>query len=177
MPVALATGTPARRVHALRANVKGPAASAAAVRGRIESRRSRCTHGRTAMGLGGITRTKARRRDVPGDAPAVRFVDFSIRGWREGPFVQVIAHSTPAGGMRQPISTRLGPFDPNDYRLRFDAPLTQAADVGRELARVLLPPELWRLLAQSLAGIAPRRDLGLRLRLCLDDDLIDLPWE
>ena len=49
--------------------------------------------------------------------------------------------------------------------------------MGRQLARVLLPPEIWRLLGESLAGISARRDLGLRIRLCLDDDLIDLPWE
>jgi hypothetical protein len=110
-------------------------------------------------------------------AAAVRFVDFSIRAWRDGSFVQVIAHSTPAGAMRQPVATRLGPFSADDYRIAVDAPLARAADVGRALARLVLPPEVWRLLGQSLAEIGPRPDLGLRLRLCLDDDLIDLPWE
>ena len=32
-------------------------------------------------------------------------------------------------------------------------------------------------MGESLAGISARRDLGLRIRVCLDDDLIDLPWE
>ena len=88
-----------------------------------------------------------------------------------------MAHSTPAGAMRQPIPVKVGVFSPDDYRIAIDAPLARAAEVGRQLARVLLPPDVWRLLAESLAAIAGRRDLGLRIRLCLDDDLIDLPWE
>jgi hypothetical protein len=44
---------------------------------------------------------KTTKRTVPGKAPAprppagVRFVDFSIRAWREGPYVQGMAHSSP----------------------------------------------------------------------------------
>lgn len=110
-------------------------------------------------------------------APAVRFIDFSVRAWREGPYVQVMAHATPAGAMRQPAAVKIGKFVADDYRLPIDAPLAQAAYIGRELARVLFPPEVWRLLGESLAGIGSRPDLGLRLRLCLDEDLIDLPWE
>lgn len=122
------------------------------------------------------TSTRARRAAVT-EAPAVRFVDFSVRAWREGPYVQVMAHSTPAGAMRQPTAVKTGKFAADDYRIGIDAPLAAGADVGRALARIVLPPEVWRLLGESLAGIGSRRDLGLRLRLCLDDDLIDLPWE
>jgi hypothetical protein len=123
------------------------------------------------------TATRRGERAHGNGTGAVRFVDFSIRAWRDGSFVQVIAHSTPAGAMRQPVATRLGAFSADDYRIAIDAPLACAAEVGRALARILLPPEIWRLLGQSLAEIGPRQDLGLRLRLCLDDDLIDLPWE
>jgi hypothetical protein len=107
----------------------------------------------------------------------MRFVDFALRAWREGPYVQVIAHATPAGGMRQPVAARLGPFAAEDYRLRLDASLAECAELGRRLSRLLLPEEVWLLLAESLVSIAPQDSLGLRLRLCLDDDLIDLPWE
>jgi hypothetical protein len=120
--------------------------------------------------------TTVESRDAPA-VPAVRFVDFSVRAWREGPYVQVMAHATPAGAMRQPTAVKVGKFVAADYRLPIDAPLAQGAEIGRELARIILPPDVWRLLAESLAGIASRDDLGLRLRLCLDDDLIDLPWE
>jgi hypothetical protein len=115
------------------------------------------------------------RTETP--TPAVRFVDFAVRAWREGPYVQVIAHSTPAGAMRQPVAVKLGKFAADDFRIAIDAPLADAAAVGRSLARLVFPPGIWRLLGESLAGIGSRRELGLRIRLCLDDDLIDLPWE
>lgn len=112
------------------------------------------------------------------DAPtSLRFVDFSLRAWREGPYLQVIAHSTPAGGMRQPIAVKLGAFNQDNYRLPLLASLAQGAEVGRQLTRLLLPDNVWRLLCESLRIIAPQKALGLRLRICLDDDLIDLPWE
>ena len=117
------------------------------------------------------------RKSASPDAPAVRFVDFAIRAWREGSFVQVMAHSTPAGSMRRPVAVKLGAFAPDDYRIAIDAPLSRAAEIGRELARLLLPADVWRLLGESLAGIGTQPELGLRVRLCLDDDLIDLPWE
>jgi CHAT domain-containing protein len=110
-------------------------------------------------------------------APPMRFIDFALRAWREGPYVQVMAHATPAGGMRQPVAVRLGPFDATDWRLPIDASLADCADMGRRLARLLLPDEVWQRLAESLVLVAPKPDLGLRLRLCMDDDLIDLPWE
>ena len=112
------------------------------------------------------------------DTPTrLRFVDFSLRAWREGPYLQVIAHSTPAGGMRHPVAVKLGAFVQDDYRLPVDASLAKGAEVGRQLARLLLPDDVWRLLGESLRIIVPQAALGLRLRLCLDDDLIDLPWE
>ncbi|MCL4846855.1 MAG: CHAT domain-containing protein [Acidobacteria bacterium] len=111
------------------------------------------------------------------DVAPMRFVDFAVRAWREGPFIQVIAHSTPAGGMRVPVAVRSGPLDPDDYRLVDDAPLARGAEVGRALARFVMPDAVWALLGESLRLIGPDPSLGLRLRLCLDDDLIDLPWE
>jgi hypothetical protein len=79
--------------------------------------------------------------------------------------------------MRQPVALKLGAFDREDYRLPIDASLAKGAEVGRQLARLLLPDDVWRLFGESLRIIAPQATLGLRLRLCLDDDLIDLPWE
>src|SRR5918993_1954211 len=101
------------------------------------------------------------------DALPMRFVDFAVRAWREGPYVQVIAHSTPGGAMRQPVPVKLGMFAADDYRIPYDASLARGAEVGRQLARILFPPEIWRLLAESLAGIADRgrmRRVPLRRR-------------
>ena len=122
-------------------------------------------------------KNKKPKRTAVDTPAALRFVDFSIRAWREGQFLQVIAHSTPAGGMRQPVAVKLGAFNQADYRLPHDSTYAKGAEVGRELARLLLPDDVWRLLCESLRIIAPQAALGLRLRLCLDDDLIDLPWE
>jgi hypothetical protein len=110
-------------------------------------------------------------------AAPMRFVDFAVRAWREGSYMQVLAHSTPAGGMRVPVSVKTGPIDADEYRLTDKAALARGAEVGRTLARYLFPDAVWALLGESLRRIAPNPSLGLRLRLCLDDDLIDLPWE
>ena len=130
-----------------------------------------------------LTNRGEKKKNVQASRPtnkvttSLRFVDFSLRAWREGPYLQVIAHSTPAGGMRHPAAVKLGEFSEGDYRLPVDAPLAKGAEVGRQLARLLLPDEVWRMLGESLRIIAPQEGLGLRLRVCLDDDLIDLPWE
>ena len=79
--------------------------------------------------------------------------------------------------MRHPVAVKLGAFVQDDYRLPVEASLAKGAEVGRQLARLLLPDDVWRLLGESLRIIVPQATLGLRLRLCLDDDLIDLPWE
>lgn len=107
----------------------------------------------------------------------LQFLDFTIRAWREGGTLQVIAHATPVGGMRRPVAVKLGRFDARRLRLPYQATWQETAELGRELARCLLPPEVWRLLAQSLRAASELPGLGVRLRLCLAEDLIDLPWE
>lgn len=114
----------------------------------------------------------------PPDTVAVRFVDFAIRAWRTDPqHIEVIAHSTPVGGMRHPVSLRQPRIRPADVEIGFSHSLDRAAEVGRDLTRVLLPEPIYGLLLESLRWAAERPDIGLRLRLCLDDELIDLPWE
>jgi hypothetical protein len=118
-----------------------------------------------------------RPRARPASEPAQRFVDFSIRAWLEGYSVGVIAHSSPVGGMRAPAFVRIGDFDARAYRLPLQADWAAAATLGRELARWLLPPPVWALLVDSLRALGALPGTGLRLRLCLADELIDLPWE
>ena len=124
------------------------------------------------------------RRDTKTEAPIatpsghpMRFVDFSIRAWREGSYLQVLAHATPAGGMRQPVPVKVPAFTPDDYRIPNEASAHDASVVGRELSRLLLPAAVWSMFGESLRIIAPNAELGLRIRLCLDEELIDLPWE
>jgi CHAT domain len=119
----------------------------------------------------------SRGRKEPPARPAQRFVDFSIRAWLEGRSVGVIAHASPVGSMRSPQFVRIGDFDAREYRLRLRAGWGEAATLGRELARWLLPPPVWGLLGDSLRALFALPGSGLRLRLCLADELIDLPWE
>lgn len=120
--------------------------------------------------------SKPRRPAAPGSA-SLRFVDFSIRAWREGHSIAVMAHATPVGSMRAPVFVRVGAFDPLDWRLRTEASWTQAAALGRELARWLLPPPVWALFGDTLRALGVLPGTGVRLRLCLAEELIDLPWE
>jgi len=112
----------------------------------------------------------------------MNFFDFQIIAWLSGAdHVQVMVHSSPAGNMRRPVSV---PFDAQKFdkqrqlyrgtglRLSGDFDLVE---LGRDLARVILPRPVYVLLASSLERIPP--DDGLRLRLCLDESLVDLPWE
>ena len=109
--------------------------------------------------------------------PAARFLDFSIRAWLEGHSVGIIVHASPVGGMRAPAFVRIGAFDAAAYRIPLRGSWHDAASIGRELARWVFPPPVWALVVDSLRAIAELPDTGLRLRLCLADELIDLPWE
>lgn len=79
--------------------------------------------------------------------------------------------------MRGPVFVRAGAFDPDDWRLPPDATWHDAATLGRELARWLLPPEVWALFGDSMRALGALPGAGVRLRLCLAEELIDLPWE
>jgi len=51
----------------------------------------------------------------------------------------------------------------------------EASTIGKRLAEVLFPKEVFRLFAMSLALVAGAA--GLRIRLSMDPSLLDLPWE
>jgi hypothetical protein len=51
----------------------------------------------------------------------------------------------------------------------------RAVRIGRALAEIILPRSVQALLTRSMEEIGPEN--GIRLRLCLDETLIDLPWE
>lgn len=112
------------------------------------------------------------------------FIDFELRAWQaDASHVQVMVHRSPVGDMRQPVAV---PFDAaglEAFRRTFtDLPTGEQAvkwaDLiagGKQLAATLLPPPVYSLLIRGLERIPP--DDGLRLRLCLDSALADLPWE
>jgi hypothetical protein len=52
-----------------------------------------------------------------------------------------------------------------------------ATDIGKRLAKVLFPPNVFKLCAERLSVLAAKPGQGLRIRLVMDEPLIDLPWE
>jgi hypothetical protein len=113
----------------------------------------------------------------------MNFYDFQIRAWLVNEDrAQVLVHSSPIGGMRKPLTVNVDPAKLNTFRHLVDEVWSGPAGatnkviaVGTELASILLPPKVDKLLNRSLDRIEPED--GLRVRLCLDDELIDLPWE
>jgi hypothetical protein len=109
--------------------------------------------------------------------------EFQIRAWQvEARHIQVLVHSSPAGDIRKPLTVACDPrqleaaravFRPGWY-VESDIERT-LAEMGRGLAELLLPRPVYALLLSSLQGLAP--GAMLRLRLCLDAALVDLPWE
>lgn len=116
----------------------------------------------------------------------MNFIDFQIRAWQaDANHVQVIVHSSPAGDMRKPTTVKC---DLAQLRsacrvvlqrpsgLYVQSAIRQSAiKVGRQLAKIILPDPIYTLLTHSLERIAPED--GIRLRLCLDEALMDFPWE
>ena len=113
----------------------------------------------------------------------VAISEFQIRAWQvDDSAIQVLVHSSPAGEFRKPVTVAFDPqivaaaralFRPGWY-VEPDIE-RELAQMGRRLAELLLPRPVYALLTSSLQGLEP--GAMLRLRLCLDAALVDLPWE
>jgi hypothetical protein len=116
----------------------------------------------------------------------MEFHDFQIRAWTiDRKSAAVIVHSSPAGAMPHPETVplnweRLGAFrkifqSPSGGPAPAKAKTIQLTEGGRELASVIFLDPVVGLLIRSLERVDPED--GLRVRLCLDGALSDLPWE
>ncbi len=110
----------------------------------------------------------------------MEFHDFQIRAWAvDGVHAQVMVHSSPAGAMTHPQSVVLNGEMLTSLQSIFRNPPKDPSPMitagGRELAAMVLPDQIRELLIRSLERIDPED--GLRIRLCLDETLSDLPWE
>lgn len=110
--------------------------------------------------------------------------EFQIRAWQmDDAHAQVLVHSSPAGDIHKPLTVPCNLHHLDDVRKLFqnsgwfmDPHLEdRLIDMGHQLAEVLLPRPIYALLTSSLQAIGP--DGILRIRLCLDPALVDLPWE
>jgi hypothetical protein len=115
----------------------------------------------------------------------MEFHDFQIRAWTvDEKHAAVLVHSSPAGSMRRPETVivdwnKLDAFmkifhlpSETSYNKAASRPLTIG---GHELGNIVFPDSVVGLLIRSLERIDTED--GLRLRLCLDSILSDLPWE
>lgn len=116
---------------------------------------------------------------------SMQFHDFQLRAWTvEQNHAAVLVHSSPAGAMERPTTVLVNWESLGQFRNLFQ-PIstssltkvtpTQLAAGGRQLATVLFPDHVKGLLMRSLERVG--LDNGLRVRLCLDGGLSDLPWE
>jgi hypothetical protein len=110
----------------------------------------------------------------------MEFHDFQIRAWAiDGNHAAVLVHSSPAGGMQRPETVvvnweKLDAFRKIFLSMAEVIPIQLTAG-GRELCAVVLPDPILGLLIRSLERVG--LEDGLRVRLCLDGTLSDLPWE
>ncbi len=111
-------------------------------------------------------------------------VDFQIRAWQDGKDrAQVLVHCSPAGELRQPVSVPLTPEPLERLKEMFGGywvsgkldVRAKVIELGKQLSQTLLPKPVFELLRSSLTRL--RSERGLRLRLCLDPALADVPWE
>jgi hypothetical protein len=115
----------------------------------------------------------------------MQFVDFQIRAWQDASDrARILVHCSPAGEMKRPVTVALAKEPLERLREIFRGVLwisddpairSQVIEVGRKLSQTLLPTPVFVLLVRSLEHLGPGH--GLRLRLCLDPPLSDIPWE
>lgn len=110
--------------------------------------------------------------------------EFQIRAWRsDDAHAQVLVHASPAGELRRPITVPCDLAELRATRSFLEEPRwfldaareERLVELGRMLAEVLLPRPVLALLSSSLDRLGS--GTILRVRLCLDEDLIGLPWE
>jgi hypothetical protein len=131
---------------------------------------------------------KASGRQAPA-AGQRRYADFVISAVRsDARRIQVAVPASPAGRMKQPVTTTLAEKEAKAIRDSFRSGAgssagrmlikqAEATELGKRLSQALLPPAVFDLLERSLASVARDDAGGLRIRLALDAGLIDLPWE
>lgn len=123
-------------------------------------------------------------------ATATDYTDFVIQARRkDGRTVEVRVHESQAGDMKKPHAVVFPAEEAEHIHAQFRADqrtngqgrmlLTQeeATKLGKRLAAVIFPAPVFRLLSECIADAVRRPSGGLRIRLALDESLVDLPWE
>lgn len=114
----------------------------------------------------------------------MRFHEFQIGAWQVAEDeVQVTVFNSPVGVLRRPERVKVD-LKEMDGRIagcfsQWDEPSKDGgqdvSELGKMLAQIILPNPISKMMAQSLERVHPGD--GLRVRLCMDEALTDLPWE
>lgn len=128
----------------------------------------------------------ATQGEAPRKIAPLTYVDFVVQLRRKSPkLVDVLVYASPAGAMTKPVSVAFSAAEADEIRDSFCAdPATgntgrrgisaeEAAVIGKRLAPLLFPVPVYALFGQCLGSSGS----GLRIRLALDESLMDLPWE
>ena len=122
-------------------------------------------------------------RRPDGAAPPIAYEDFVISATRKNArSIGVTVKASPAGAMRTVATIPFSSAEADRIRTAFCVSTAsghgtsggmlikqdEATTLGKRLAKVLLPPAVFRLLAESMASVGHRPGRGLRLRLDLD---------
>jgi CHAT domain-containing protein len=108
----------------------------------------------------------------------MEFLEFKIGAWQVNENeAQVILFDSPVGGLRQPITVA---SNVKQLHADFKKEISQGKkerfrELGKQLSQIILPQDISKRLARTMDRIP--QDSGIRIRLCLDESLVDLPWE
>src|SRR6186713_895569 len=117
------------------------------------------------------------------------YSDFVIQAKRRSlKIVDVSVFLSPSGKTEKPVAVNFtdtesqkiqesfcmnNPGQPGRMKITAE----EATELGKQLAVVLFPPIIFKLFTQSLAAMVKKPNTGLRIRLVLDESLVNLPWE
>src|SRR5215204_4546443 len=118
------------------------------------------------------------------------YSDFVIHVKRRSlKFVDVSVSLSPSGKTKKPVAVIFTDTDSQKIQESFcmnsqagqpgrmKITAEEATALGKRLAVILFPPPIFKLFTQSLAAMVQKPNAGLRIRLALDESLVNLPWE
>lgn len=118
-----------------------------------------------------------------------KYLDFVITATRVSPAnIEVGVYESPAGKLDKPVLVKFSKKLETEMYESFVGTATaqsgrmnirknEAIKLGKVLSAALLPWQVYSLLADSLQKAASNANTGLRIRLALHPELMNLPWE
>jgi hypothetical protein len=120
---------------------------------------------------------------------ATEYDDFVIHASRaNAKQIKIKVYKSPAGAMPADVFVTYSEKESTELKNSFRigdsggsgrAMITEreATEIGKRMATILFPTEVYQLLTKSLGIVTEKKTCGLRIRLVMDETLVDLPWE